>query len=135
MSVLAAILAHAGDVALDVARVEVRLVKRRIEKLDEPVVAADEAAIEALHRLHHALVRARTGKDRPALREGVDLALRVDGRSQRRAVVEVGSAIPFSVPAVLFDVASQPARFDGVLVDGAASPRRRASSTNCVSTS
>ena len=47
MRVLAAVLAHAGHVAADVAGVEARLVERRIEQLDEPVVAPDQALVDA----------------------------------------------------------------------------------------
>ncbi len=110
MGVLAAILAHAGDVAFDVTGIECRLVERRIEELDEPGIAADQPAVEVLHGLIHSPVRAGTGKDRPALRDGIDLALRIDRRSERRAVIEVRAAIPFAIPAVFFDIASQPCR-------------------------
>ena len=48
--VLAAVLPHARDVALDVARLQVGLVERRIEELDKPGVAADEAVVDGIHR-------------------------------------------------------------------------------------
>ena len=48
------------------------------------------------------------------MRKGVDLTLRIGGGSKRRAIVEVSAAIPFTVPAVCFDVASQPTGLDGV---------------------
>src|SRR5262249_39401312 len=43
-----------------------------------------------------------TGDHRPGLGEGVDLALVILGRSQGRAVVEIGAAIPGAVPGVGF---------------------------------
>src|SRR5687767_10502433 len=109
MGVLAAIFAHTRDVPLDVTWVQGRLVERRIEELDQLGVAADQTAIDALHGNPRSFARPCAGKDRPALRQGVDLALRVASRSERRAVVEISAAIPFSVPAVLFDVAPEPA--------------------------
>ena len=131
VGVLAAIFAHAGDVALDVAGVEVRLVERRIEELDQPGVAADQAAIDALHR-HAASARCVPAPER------IDQLCEMesiwhsgfDGRAERRAVVEIGPAIPFAVPAVLLDVAAQPAGLDRVLVGErrrrrAAGPARR----------
>src|SRR5205807_1152339 len=96
-----------------------RLIERRIEELDDPGALADEAAVEVFHGLRHVLVRAGTGKDRPALRDGIDLALRISRGSERGAVVEIGAAIPLTVPAVFGDVASQPTRFERVFVGGA----------------
>ena len=48
--VLAAVLAHAGHVAADVARVRPALVERRIEQLDQPVLAPHQARIQRVHR-------------------------------------------------------------------------------------
>ena len=65
----------------------------------------------------------------------IDLAFVVRSRAQRRAVVEIGPAIPFAVPAVLLDVAAQSAGFDACI--GPPARRRRAAvpeSANCVST-
>ncbi len=49
MSVLAPVFAHAGEIALDVARIEGGEVKRGIEELYDLVVAADEALVHGLH--------------------------------------------------------------------------------------
>ena len=105
--VLAAVLAHARDVAPDVAGVEIRPVEGRIEKLDQRVVAAHEALVDGVHRHPRALGIARAREHRPALRNGVDPALDVARRSQRRAVVEVRAPIPLAVPAVLLEVLAQ----------------------------
>src|SRR3546814_14403985 len=43
-------------------------------------------------------------------RNGIDLAFRVFGRTQRRAGVEVGTPVPLPVPAVLVDIDAQPFR-------------------------
>jgi hypothetical protein len=51
VGVLAAVLAHAGNVAFDVAGIERRFVEGRIEQLNQPGVAADQALIHGFHRL------------------------------------------------------------------------------------
>ena len=61
-------------------------------------------------------MRAGAGKNRPALRDRIDLAFFVRGRAERRAVVEVRPAIPLAVPAVLLDISAQSAGFDRVPV-------------------
>ena len=100
--VLAAVLSHARDVAFDVAGIQVRLVERRIEELDQRIVAADQALVHRLHGHARALRRSPgPGEHRPALRDRIDLALGVARRAERRAVVEVGAAIPLAIPAVL----------------------------------
>ena len=49
--VLAAVLAHALHVALDVARAGIGVVERRIEQLDQRRVPADELRVDGVHRL------------------------------------------------------------------------------------
>ena len=51
VGVLPAIFAHAGDVALDVAGVQSRMVKGRIEELYHADVALHESFVERLERL------------------------------------------------------------------------------------
>ncbi len=114
MRVLASVFPHAGYVAFDVARIQIRFVERRIEQQDQTVVPADQPAIDAGHRGFGPLRRAGAGKYRPALRDGVDLTFFVLGRAQWRAVVEVRPAIPLAVPAVLVDASTQSAGFAGV---------------------
>src|SRR5262249_20372695 len=54
-----------------------------------------------IHGLHRPVRVALSREDRPALRQRVDPALVVDLRAQRRAVVEVGPAVPLAVPGRL----------------------------------
>ncbi len=49
VSVLPAVLSHPGDVAFDVAGIQIRLVKRRIQELDERLLPANEALIHCFH--------------------------------------------------------------------------------------
>ena len=50
MRVLTAVLTHPWHVSTDVSRVQIGRVERRIEKLDQPVVAAHETRIDRVHR-------------------------------------------------------------------------------------
>ena len=107
--VLAAVLANARQVALDVARVARHLVERRREQQHELRVAAHEIGA---HGVHRALGAPRLGRARqhgPRLRQRIELALLVLHRPQRRAVVEIGAPIPVAVPREL-EHAGEPAR-------------------------
>ena len=124
--VLAAILAHAGDVALDVAGIESRFVERRIEKLDRAERRGGPGGGRAAPWPDACRFGSPgAGENRPALRDGIDLAFRIGRRAERRAVVEVGAAIPLAVPAVLFDIAAQPAGFERVACRRRRRRRRR----------
>ena len=84
VGVLAAVFAHAGDVALDVAGIECGLVERRIEELDQAVDRGGPAG----GRLRPSPCAidfrvARAGEDRPALGDRVDLAFGVGRRAER----------------------------------------------------
>jgi hypothetical protein len=69
MGVLAAILANARRIALDVAGIERRLVERRREQQHEAIAAMHELAVERGHRLDRAPRIARSGQRRPGLRD------------------------------------------------------------------
>src|SRR5207302_9177495 len=99
--VLAAVLADAWHVALDVTRLKYPPVEGRVEELDELAVGAHQTPFDRGQGLSRALRVGGTGDHRPGLREGVDLALVVLGRAERGAVVEVGAAVPAAVPGVL----------------------------------
>ncbi|EXI71310.1 MAG: hypothetical protein AW07_03753 [Candidatus Accumulibacter sp. SK-11] len=113
--VLPAVLTNAGDVAADVAWVQVRLVEWRIEELDEPVLAAHQPFVDGLHGLARAreLTRpaTRVGEYGPALRDRIDPAFAVACRTEHRAIVEPRTTVPPAIPAMLLDVATQPAPF------------------------
>ena len=66
-----------------------------------------QTGIYGLHRLPSALRIAGAADDRPALRQRVDLAFRVDMRTERFAVIEVGAPIPFPIPALVLDICLQ----------------------------
>src|SRR2546430_13724917 len=104
VSVLAAILAHTGNVAFDVAGIERRFIKGGIEKLDEFGVATNKALIDGVHSLTRALRVAGAADYRPALRQRIDLAFEVCLRAERFAVVEIGAPIPLAVPRIFLDV-------------------------------
>ena len=105
--VLAAIFAHAGNIALDVTGIEPGLVEWRIEKLHDGGVATHQSLVQRLHRRARALEAGRTGKYRPALGNRVDLAFVITCRTERRAIVEIGAPIPGAVPAIGLDRLAQ----------------------------
>jgi hypothetical protein len=55
VGVLAAVLAHAGDVALDVAGLQRGLVEGRVQELDQAGVAAHQMGVQRIHGLTRAL--------------------------------------------------------------------------------
>ena len=113
VGVLAAVFPHPRHVALDVPGVEVRGVERRGEQFDKPRLADHKAFLHRRQGLPGPSGIAAAGQDRPALADGVDLAFLVFRRAERRAVVEVGPAVPLAVPAVGFDAASQQGSLSG----------------------
>src|SRR5688572_10942343 len=128
MGVLPAVLPHPGDVALDVAGIGGRSIERRIEELDQAVLAAHQVTIERLHGGARALRAAGAGQHRPALRDRIDAAFGVAGGAERRAVVEVRAPVPLAVPAVLLDARTQRSRLvEAALGEGhlAAAARER----------
>ena len=78
MRVLPAIFSHAGGVPFDVAWIQRRRVEGRVQKLDQPMLAANEALIHRFHGHARTLMISRTRKHRPALRNRIDLAFGVD---------------------------------------------------------
>ncbi|KAF5056943.1 hypothetical protein DSECCO2_362150 [anaerobic digester metagenome] len=107
VGVLPPVLPHPRYIALDVAGIEVRRIERRVQKLDQSVLAAHEMPVQGLHGRACPLGVSRSREDGPALGDGVDAAFVVFRRTQRRAVVEVRTAVPLSVPPVRFDVTAQ----------------------------
>ena len=64
MGVLAAILPHTRHVSADVARIDAQVVERRIQKLNEPVLALDQAFVDGVHR-RYASARVRRRRIAP----------------------------------------------------------------------
>ena len=110
MGILPAVFPHPGNVALDVAGIQVRFVERRVQKLDQAVLPANKELVHRFHCRARAFGIPGAGQNRPALRDRVDLAFGIARRAERRAVVEVSAPVPFAVPAVLFDIAAQAER-------------------------
>ena len=67
MGVLAAVLADAGRIALDVAGIERRLVERRREQQRQPVAAMHQQPVERGHRLDGARRIGRRPRSRPRI--------------------------------------------------------------------
>jgi hypothetical protein len=75
-----------------------------------------ESPFQAIHReLRPQRIRG-AGQNCPALRDRVDLAFVVSDRSQGGAVIEVRPAVPFSVPAVTFQLDPQLLGLDSELL-------------------
>ncbi len=104
MRVLAAVFANPGHISLDVAGVQRRVVEGRREQQDQVVIRAgrDARRPTAMAR------RARPGSAAPeitahdcaiaSMRAGI-----AAGGAERRAVVEVGAAVPAAVPRLSLD--------------------------------
>src|SRR6516225_1083037 len=107
MGVLTAVLANSRDIALDVTGTRDGTIERRVQQLNQLCLGADEAFLYGLHRLTCALWIARAAQDRPALRQGVDLALQIALRAEWLATIEISAAVPLAVPTVLLDLLSQ----------------------------
>src|SRR6188768_730242 len=97
MRVLAAILANAWQVALDVAGIKRRLIKRWSEQQHQTSVVQDQAVPNGFYCRSNPL-RLSLRHDCPGLRNRVDLAFLIAGGTQRFAIVEEGAAIPAAVP-------------------------------------
>ncbi|MNH21997.1 hypothetical protein D3C79_818360 [compost metagenome] len=82
VGVLAAIFAHAGQVALDVAGVQVAVVEGWVEQCDDTDVAAHQVLVQRRHGGLRARRRGNPGKHRPALRHGGDAAFLVACRAE-----------------------------------------------------
>ena len=79
MGVLTAVLADARHISFDVARLQGALVERRVEELDQFVVAAHQSFLNGVHCRSSPLRVRHAGDDRPGLRDRVDLAFIVLG--------------------------------------------------------
>ena len=109
MRVLAAVLADARQVSLDVAGIVRHAIERRREQQHDLRVAPHEVRADRFHRALGALRLRRLRQHRPRLRQRIDLALLVLRRPERRSIVEIGAPIPVAVPRQL-EHAGQPAR-------------------------
>ena len=103
VGVLAAVLADARQIALDVAWIDVGLVERWREQEDETVTASNEVFLDRGHRPLRVGRIGGSREDTPRLGDRVDAALDVHGGAKRGAIVEEGSAVPVAVPAVALD--------------------------------
>ena len=103
MAVLTAVLAQARGVTLDVTRVEGRAIERRREQQGKTGVGAHEALRHRGHRSARPNGVGCARKDRPGLRDAVDLAFIRAFRAEQAAVVKGAAPVPFAIPAVLLD--------------------------------
>ena len=97
--VLTAVLADARRIALHVARIPRGADEGRGEQQDDRLLPVHQIFFDRVHGARGAVRVGRPGEDGPRLRDRVDTALRVLGRAQRSAVVEVRPPIPVAVPA------------------------------------
>src|SRR5436309_9425241 len=73
--VLAAVLANARHVTLDVTRTRGHVIERRRQEQDEAVLTTHQPLVDGCHRLPRARGIAGPREHRPRLRDGVYLAL------------------------------------------------------------
>src|SRR6478735_246219 len=101
MRVLAAILTQAGQVTPDVTGILRRnAVEGRGEQQDRPVGIADQLLFDRVHGGAGACRIRSFGEHGPALRDGIDAALGILLRAQRRAIVEERTTVPGAIPAI-----------------------------------
>ncbi len=96
--VLTAVLADAGRVTADVARIGLGLVEGRRQQQDDAERAAHEMGADRVEGALGAARRDQAGQDGPRLRQRVDATFGVPRRSEGRAVVEIPAEIPVAVP-------------------------------------
>src|SRR5690606_29738948 len=102
MRVLAAVLAYAGWIALDIAGILLAvLVERGREQPGYLVVVVDQQTIHRVHRLRRVFAITVAGDHAPRLRDGVDLALLAQPRAEWRTIVVIAAAVPLAVPGFL----------------------------------
>ena len=99
--VLATIFANAGHIALDVARIEWRLVEGWRQQLDEIGIPPHELGANGVHGSLCAAQRAHSREHSPTLGDRIDAALGKLCGTERRTVVEVGAAVPRAIPCLL----------------------------------
>ncbi len=108
MGILAAVLADARRIALDVAWFERRVgVEGRREEQRNALVPLEELVFRRGERGRHLAGFPGSGQHRPGLRDRIDPARRAPGRAERRTVVEIGAAVPGAVPTVVGERTAQ----------------------------
>src|SRR4030042_2158484 len=117
MSLLPAIFPNPRDVSFYVAGIQIRLVERWVQELDQRIIPVNKAFIHSFHCHARAFGTPGTGENRPALRNGINLTFGITRRTERRAVIKICAAVPLTIPAILFDIQLQlsslhPAAFD-----------------------
>ena len=100
VGVLRSVFANARQISLDVSRIVLGVVEGRSQQENHPVVFPHEPLAHGPHRNARPFRLAGTGEHGPALRDRVDLTFYLACRTERAAVVEIGTAVPRSVPAV-----------------------------------
>src|SRR5271157_3650099 len=98
MGILAAVFTDARQISFDVPRVLGRLIKRRGKYQYQPFRQPHQVVVDCGHGPRSTGWFSGTTEDSPGLNNGVNAALLVFGRAERRAIIEEGPAIPLSVP-------------------------------------
>ena len=101
VGILAAVLANARGVPLDVAGIMRSAIERRREQQREPGVAEDEPAFDVRHGEPGATAIGGSANHAPGLGDRVDAAFAARGRAERGAVVEIAPAVPVAIPGLL----------------------------------
>src|SRR5207253_3288957 len=104
------VFAHSGNVSFDVTGIQIRLIERRIQQLNEFMLLVHQPFIHGIHCPARSTLIRRAGQYGPTLRNRVDPALRITVGAKRRAVIEIGAAVPFPIPAVLLYMVSKLSR-------------------------
>src|SRR5258708_15187586 len=98
MGVLPAVFTNARHITFDITGVERRAIERRREQKDEPFGPKDQLTIDGRHGPDGSPVLCGPTQHSPGLSNRVNPALGIRCRAKRRAVIEVGAAVPFAIP-------------------------------------
>jgi hypothetical protein len=129
---LAAVLPHAGRIALDVSRIQWGSVERRGEQHDDLRSAPNQVGADGVHGAFRVANGNRAREHRPGLNGRVDPALVVLGRAERLAVVIVAAPVPS--PSQVCSSIAQPAGLVAVALRRGPGPRASQSGANSLRT-
>src|SRR6266849_6945946 len=98
MRVLPAVFTNARHITFDITGVERRAIERRREQKYKPFGPKDQLTIDGRHGPDGSPALCGPAQHAPGLSNRVNPALGIRCRAKRRAVIEVGAAVPFAIP-------------------------------------
>ena len=103
VTILSAILAQTGGIALDVSGIARSLVKWRPKKPGDTLFGVDQMSLQRHHGCGGPRRVSYAREDRPGLSNGVNLAFLAALRAKPGTVIEGRAAIPGAIPGVALE--------------------------------